>query len=56
MSQLKPCPFCGTPSPFMIHNEDEDAWRVTCTWCGASSGERGSEEIATAVWNRRWTQ
>ena len=56
MSSLKPCPFCGTPDPLLLHSDDTDSWRVLCTWCGASSAERGTEEKALDAWNRRWAQ
>ena len=56
MSPLRPCPFCGTPDPLLLHNDDTDSWRVLCTWCGASSAERGTKEKALDAWNRRWAQ
>ena len=56
MSSLRPCPFCGTPDPYMFHSETEDTWTVACTWCGGRTADRGTEETAQAAWNRRWAQ
>lgn len=54
--QLRPCPFCGTPDPYIFRNEDDDTWTVACTWCGGRTAERGTEDAAMQAWNRRWAQ
>lgn len=62
MSELKPCPFCGSevflmvvpPHTHIIFDmpECEGEAFVECTNCGAAIGER-TEERAIDAWNRR---
>jgi len=54
--QLRPCPFCGTPDPYIFRNEAEDSWAVSCTWCGCRTADRGTQESAIRSWNMRWEQ
>ena len=56
MTDLKLCPFCGTPDPYLFHNETEDTWAVACTWCGCRTADRGTQESAVRSWNMRWEQ
>lgn len=57
MTELKPCPFCG--SPHVADRYVRDGQQVFCTDCGASAppafhGPNGdTEERATNAWNRR---
>lgn len=63
MSELKPCPFCGSkaeiieiePHTHMIAGivpDCEGEAFVECTCCGAVIGARTAEEVS-AIWNRR---
>lgn len=48
MVDLKPCPFCGSPSEFF------DGWaRVRCPECGALGSAHRTRDEAIAAWNNR---
>lgn len=50
MSELKPCPFCGSLNVHAIYAPD--CW-VKCLDCGAGGPERNSIETAAEAWNGR---
>ena len=62
MSDLKPCPFCGSEPTIRIFR-GKDGWRdryaVLCRYdeggCGAESGLYHYESEAIKAWNRRVT-
>lgn len=52
--KLKPCPFCGKPGH--INNTSGALFWVECEdyrYCGASTLNSSTEEIAIEIWNRR---
>ena len=60
MSELKPCPFCGTKDTVIVlENNSEDGRYVTviCNWlkggCGADGGQRLTKKDAVDAWNKR---
>ena len=50
MTDLKPCPFCGSTNIRFAYYSDH--W-VVCEKCGGSSGMYPSDEKAALMWNRR---
>ena len=54
MSELKPCPFCGSEAKMYIFNNGLD-WQVECLnddcACGTTTWE--SKERAIEIWNTR---
>lgn len=59
MSELKPCPFCGSVFPHVTAVEIRDgddivrARAVRCWECGARSIALKNEDASRAAWNRR---
>lgn len=51
MSEIKPCPCCGTPAHMGAPNMHRKT-NVICPSCGLSSGYGTPEEV-TSRWNRR---
>lgn len=59
-SNLKPCPFCGSPcvsssveEVFMTRNEQVFSYRVSCANCFCKTPWVHSKEDAIELWNRR---
>lgn len=52
MSELKPCPFCGTEARTM-YVEDLGEWIAFCYYCGCTMEYYDSEESVIKAWNRR---
>ena len=57
MSELKPCPFCGS-APTMVTDaiEEGDIYndcQVICRECGASGEFEKDTSVSIAAWNRR---
>lgn len=59
MTELKPCPFCGTDD-YNVHLQKIDyiaicraRWKVICETCGAEGSEYELPEGAAEAWNRR---
>ena len=54
MSQLKPCPNCGSEKIWRVHSTTSKfTWWIECAechWCGKT---RPFEWMAIKVWNRR---
>lgn len=56
MSELKPCPFCGSPGSLFISSDHSGAWEGGCSSEGCLATDciwDISEELAVAAWNRR---
>ena len=55
MSDLKPCPFCGSKASMLYLSDLEGVmWFVCCPSCGIGQQlDYKSEEDAAEVWNRR---
>lgn len=55
MSELKPCPFCGSEAraEWMDGEEQLDLCWVECGKCGASTVFCGQPELAIDAWNTR---
>lgn len=51
MSELKPCPFCGSKD--VGFNENAYAIWVECCNCWCRTDEEFSVDTAREVWNRR---
>lgn len=53
MSELKPCPFCGSAAEMNYHRPTE-SYYVACSGCTAHTCDHGAEpEQATETWNKR---
>jgi Lar family restriction alleviation protein len=52
MSELKPCPFCGSKYLGIIAPV-EKAYQVQCGDCYASASVEQTKKKAIAAWNRR---
>ena len=52
MSELKPCPFCGTSNCEIVSN-GHDSQFVECMFCGASGPAHENHDETTEAWNRR---
>lgn len=54
MTTLKPCPFCGNPTPFYsaYDRDGGDSPSVLCEECGAEV-PGNTKGKATKAWNRR---
>ena len=55
MSELKPCPFCGTESRFIGTEPDGGIWYISCGGCHANSQPVHGREKAITAWNTRAT-
>ena len=53
MTQLKPCPFCGSRNIRQHSRYPVQVWSVKCRDCGGKMQRPGSQEQAVAAWNRR---
>ena len=60
MTELKPCPFCGSPYGCALYKEQylkidsiADTFKVICHICKCGTGSCPSKEIAITAWNRR---
>lgn len=54
MTELKPCPFCGSTHWSDWHAGDKiHPWTTDCMECGASGPWADTEEEAKRLWNRR---
>ncbi len=51
MTELKPCPFCGSPVVDLIHTRE--GIRPQCLTCGAASACGEDHEQAAEAWNTR---
>ena len=52
MSELKPCPFCGSNAVMRDWAAVGEYW-VACTGCEMRTAEHYDPKIAALVWNRR---
>ena len=50
MSELQPCPFCGSKA---ILVEDKEQYKIYCTKCDCQYGWCEHKEDAIRGWNRR---
>lgn len=50
MTELKPCPFCGSEVNKIRY---DNLWFVRCYACGAIGGIREDEDECIDVWNTR---
>jgi len=57
MSELKPCPFCGSTCLEIYGNKCQGKGRywVACVICGAQLYTTQTREAAVAAWNKRVT-
>ena len=58
MSELKPCPFCGSPGSLFASSDHSGAWEGGCFGEGCIANDLvwdTSKELAVATWNRRAT-
>ena len=55
MSDLKPCPFCGSEAKLMYYYPIGGRRQtvVNCTSCRCNSGRWGRSDKAIEAWNRR---
>ena len=54
MTELKPCPFCGSPPVEPWMRDWENSYSAYCSECGCIGPSARSEEEAVNLWNRRW--
>lgn len=52
MSELKPCPFCGSKHLLVTHLR-RDVNSVVCIDCGGEGPEKLGRDDAISSWNRR---
>lgn len=54
MTELKPCPFCGSTYLQVVGSSgDDESYSVECWGCDASGGSCATKEAAIDEWNRR---
>ena len=51
MSELKPCPFCGSASD--LHHLGQNVYAVYCSKCLAQTDTYPSREAAVTAWEER---
>ena len=52
MSELKPCPFCGT-TPEKVYKSTGQTTQIVCPKCRAQFPKSTNENAFDAAWNRR---
>lgn len=53
MQKLKPCPFCGNFSGYIVH-QPKGMWKVSCSHgCVEQSAWFFTKDAARKAWNRR---
>ena len=52
MSELSPCPFCGSAAVLCDRQRHPEAW-VLCTGCDATGRACGEDAYAIEAWNDR---
>ena len=61
MTELLPCPFCGSPNvisrqePDFSDHPNGGGWHIECLACPAELGIYMSEKAAARAWNNRPT-
>lgn len=53
MTELKPCPFCGSEAYVIIRDVDDWTPWIRCKGCGVETDCFDSAEEAIEAWNRR---
>ena len=53
MSEIKPCPFCGSNEVEPFKKVNHELFGFCCWNCGAESGFGGTEKRAIEKWNQR---
>mgnify|MGYP002624665483 CR=1 FL=1 len=53
MTELNPCPFCGSEELFIDPGEYRADYMIMCVDCGGRIGYFPSKAQAIAAWNRR---
>lgn len=56
MTELKPCPFCGSTDVYILHHGTKGEHSITCKDCNVwvdHMFDGMSKEEAIVLWNRR---
>lgn len=53
MSDARCCPFCGAGHKYIFMAWDDNAFWVTCEFCGAKGPRSENSDDAETKWNRR---
>ena len=53
MTELKPCPFCGSPPIEPWVRDWENTYSAYCSKCGCIGPSARNEEEAVSQWNKR---
>ena len=55
MTELKPCPFCGSTAHITDFGFSQDVctYAIYCDKCNASVGAEANEKEVAELWNRR---
>lgn len=54
MSEIKPCPFCGSSASYWEDNHYDDRHVIECQNCGTSRRSEYGYEDVLEDWNRRY--
>lgn len=56
-ARLKPCPFCGSKSDFLLYMGDAQRSQIICRKCETFGPRESNEKEAIKSWNTRlWRQ
>lgn len=53
MTELRPCPFCGSLDLLVMSNVGPSDAATECIGCGAVGPDGRNDEEAAALWNKR---
>lgn len=53
ITEIKPCPFCGSLFNIGIHNSIFGSYFVFCNHCDSNGPIQTTESAAVSAWNKR---